>query len=130
MAEIFEEIPEDLSDDELLLKSSSALIVAREGDPSDPKLAVAHATAVHVQARGWSIMAVLMAEEKIPDFATFEPWLKEKCEYLEDLKKRSMVKEEETLEMEYVQELMMLIKWLNQELNLGPLTWIVQCSNY
>ncbi|CAK5271827.1 unnamed protein product [Mycena citricolor] len=46
MAEIFEEIPEDLSDDELLLKSSSALIVAREGDPSDPKLAAAHATAV------------------------------------------------------------------------------------
>ncbi|CAK5273897.1 unnamed protein product, partial [Mycena citricolor] len=46
MAEIFEEIPEDLSDDELLLKSFSALIVAREGDPSDPKLAAAHATAV------------------------------------------------------------------------------------
>ncbi|CAK5272966.1 unnamed protein product [Mycena citricolor] len=46
MAEIFEEIPEDLSDNELLLKSSSALIVVREGDPSDPKLAAAHATAV------------------------------------------------------------------------------------
>ncbi|CAK5267338.1 unnamed protein product [Mycena citricolor] len=51
MAEIFEEIPEDLSDDELLLKSSSALIVAREGDPSDPKLAAAHATAVLIVAR-------------------------------------------------------------------------------
>ncbi|CAK5275880.1 unnamed protein product, partial [Mycena citricolor] len=33
MAEIFEEIPEDLSDDELLLKSSSALIVG-VGNPS------------------------------------------------------------------------------------------------